>query len=140
MKIRWLLVAVGLLCVASLSAQSPGDPFTPTPLRQTHVRPSGFVFDGRIADATEFFTPHKGGNGRSCATCHRPEDNFALTPATVEARYQLLQKRRRIDPTADDPLFRSIDAVTFFADRNLFAPPVNEARVQCRRVRHPTVT
>jgi cytochrome c peroxidase len=76
----------------------------------------GFVYDGRIVDAIEFFKPHEGGNGRSCATCHRPEDNFALTPATVEARYQLLQKRRRFDPDADDPLFRSIDADDFDQD------------------------
>jgi hypothetical protein len=51
--------------------------------------------------------------GRSCATRHRPEDNFGPTPATVEARYQALQARRRIDPNADDPLFRSIDADDF---------------------------
>jgi hypothetical protein len=71
---------------------------------------TGFIYDGTIKDALEFFKPHKSGNGRACATCHRPEDNFALTPATVEARYQALQARRKIDPTADDPLFRPIDA------------------------------
>jgi hypothetical protein len=67
-------------------------------------------------DAIEFFRPHKTGNGRSCATCHRPEDNFALTPATVEARYQAWQARRRHDSSADDPLFRSIDADDFDQD------------------------
>ena len=76
----------------------------------------GFVYDGKILDALEFFTPHEGGNGRSCGTCHRPEDNFALTPATVEARYQVLLRRRLLDPTADDPLFRSIDADDFDQD------------------------
>jgi cytochrome c peroxidase len=76
----------------------------------------GFFHDGSIADAVEFFRPHATGNGRSCATCHRPEDNFALTPATVEARWQLLQWRRRFDPDADDPLFRPIDADDFDSD------------------------
>lgn len=75
-----------------------------------------FHYDGSIRDAIEFFRPHPGGNGRSCATCHRPEDNFALTPKTVEARWQLLQKRRQIDPGADDPLFRPIDADDFAND------------------------
>ena len=69
-----------------------------------------FVYSGTLRDAVEFFRPTPGGNGRSCATCHRPEDQFALTPATVEARWQALQARRRNDPAADDPLFRSIDA------------------------------
>lgn len=67
------------------------------------------MFDGSIVDAVQFFRPHRTGNGRSCATCHRPEDGFGLTPATVEARYQQWQARRRHDPSADDPLFRPID-------------------------------
>jgi len=78
--------------------------------------PVGFVFDGTHTDAIEFFRPHESGNGRACATCHRPEDHFALTPETVEARYQALQARRQIDPQADDPLFRSIDADDFDQD------------------------
>jgi cytochrome c peroxidase len=60
--------------------------------------------------ALNFFLPFPGGNGRSCATCHVPEDGFSLSPATVEARWQRLQWLRKIFPGADDPLFRSIDA------------------------------
>jgi cytochrome c peroxidase len=75
-----------------------------------------YVYTGSFTDALEFFRPHATGNGRACATCHRPEDNFALTPQTVEARWQLLQTRRREDPEADDPLFRSIDADDFGDD------------------------
>ena len=54
-----------------------------------------------------------GGNGRACADCHMPTNSFQLSPAIVEARYQLLQFRRRFDPNADDPLFRPIDADDF---------------------------
>ncbi len=74
------------------------------------------VFDGSVQDALEFFKPHQSGNGRSCATCHRPENQFALTPKTVEKRYQALLERRKYDPEADDPLFRSIDADDFDQD------------------------
>ena len=28
-----------------------------------------------------------GGNGRSCADCHMPADNFQLSPADAEARF-----------------------------------------------------
>jgi cytochrome c peroxidase len=63
-----------------------------------------------ILGAINFFTPFPGGNGRSCATCHNPRDGFSLSPATVEARWQRLQRARRFNPCADDPLFRSIDA------------------------------
>ena len=54
-----------------------------------------------------------GGNGRSCADCHMPEDSFQLSPAGVEARFQRLQQRLAEDPEADDPLFRPIDADDF---------------------------
>ena len=52
-------------------------------------------------------------NGRSCGDCHMATDRFQLSPANAERRFQLLQWRRRYDPTADDPLFRPIDADDF---------------------------
>jgi hypothetical protein len=57
-----------------------------------------------------------GGNGRACADCHMPADSFQLSPASVEARFQILQWRRRWNPEADDPLFRPIDADDFRTD------------------------
>ena len=41
-------------------------------------------------------------NGRSCADCHMASDSFQLSPASVEARFQLLQLRRRWNPDAAD--------------------------------------
>jgi cytochrome c peroxidase len=43
----------------------------------------------------------QGTNGRSCATCHVPEDNFALTPDRVA---------RLFETNPNDPLFAAIDA------------------------------
>jgi cytochrome c peroxidase len=42
-----------------------------------------------------------GGDGRTCATCHRPEDGFSTTPASAQARFAA-------DP--NDPLFRPSDS------------------------------
>ncbi len=53
------------------------------------------------------------GNGRACADCHMPSDNFQLSPADAEARFQALQARRLRNPRADDPLFRPVDADDF---------------------------
>jgi cytochrome c peroxidase len=69
--------------------------------------------DGNTDVGRELFVegfPHVGGNGRTCATCHVPDEAFQLTPQNAEARYQALQDRRRTHPRADDPLFRPIDA------------------------------
>jgi cytochrome c peroxidase len=68
----------------------------------------GRALIGGVLFVTGFPNTHD--NGRTCATCHVPTENFQLTPEHVEARFQLLQKRRLSDPQADDPLFRSIDA------------------------------
>jgi cytochrome c peroxidase len=53
------------------------------------------------------------GNGRACADCHMPTDHFQLSPASAEARFQLLSVLRTFNPNADDPLFRPIDADDF---------------------------
>jgi hypothetical protein len=68
--------------------------------------------DDRLAleGAVNFLLPFPGGNGRACATCHVPRDGFSLSPASVEAQWQRLEQARRLDPLADDPLFRAIDA------------------------------
>jgi cytochrome c peroxidase len=63
-----------------------------------------------LRGAVNFFSPYPGGNGRSCATCHNPDDGYSLSPATVEARWKQLQRSRLTNPQAVDPLFRSIDA------------------------------
>jgi cytochrome c peroxidase len=53
------------------------------------------------------------GNGRACADCHMLTDHFQLSPAGAEKRFQHLQRRRESNPSADDPLFRPIDADDF---------------------------
>ncbi len=54
-----------------------------------------------------------GGNGRACADCHVPSENFQLSPAVARARFEALIAKRAIDKSADDPLFRPIDADDF---------------------------
>ena len=72
--------------------------------------------DGVTRGARAFFDRRLrglGANGRACADCHMLTDHFQLSPASVEARFRILQLRRRWDPDADDPLFRPIDADDF---------------------------
>ena len=81
-------------------------------LRNCSGEPCNAVFRGLLA----FFDRELGGlaaNGRACADCHMATDSFQLSPVNVEARFQRLRERRRLDPTADDPLFRPIDADDF---------------------------
>jgi cytochrome c peroxidase len=54
-----------------------------------------------------------GSNGRACSDCHMASKHFQLTPAAAEARFRRLQVRRKLNPFADDPLFRFIDADDF---------------------------
>ena len=52
-------------------------------------------------DATDPFFRSLGTNGRSCATCHVPENAFALSAARAEAVYERTRGR--------DPLFATVD-------------------------------
>jgi cytochrome c peroxidase len=53
------------------------------------------------------------GNGRACADCHMPSENFQLSPAAARARFEALMAERKHNTNADDPLFRPIDADDF---------------------------
>jgi cytochrome c peroxidase len=90
----------------SSSASGPGAAITRTDTPE--CRGEATFFDERLEGL--------GGNGRACATCHVAEDGFQLTPARASARLRALQRARRRDPHADDPLFRPIDADDFHVD------------------------
>ena len=56
-------------------------------------RPSGDETDLVALGEDIFFNETFGGNGRTCVTCHRPEDNWRITPAFIATL------------PGDDPLF-----------------------------------
>lgn len=114
MSRRFLLIVPALLMATMVSARDA------TPAQDTRTcggESCEAVFRGFFA----FFDRSLhglDGNGRSCADCHMPLDQFQLSPAGVQARFNLLQKRRRWNPWADDPLFRPIDADDFRVNGN----------------------
>ncbi len=64
-------------------------------------RVSTYNTTGKLSLKGPFFQS-LGTNGRTCGTCHRPEDGFSLTPAHIQAVF---------DATGGlDPLFRPVDA------------------------------
>src|SRR4029453_15064627 len=112
--VRTLLI-YGSLAYVSLASPlawtGTADTSDPTD-RQCGSEPCAAVFRGLVA----FFDRELhtlDGNGRSCADCHMLTDHFQLSPAGAEARFQRLQRRRELNPQADDPLFRPIDADDF---------------------------
>src|SRR5262245_44769276 len=54
-----------------------------------------------------------GGNGRACADCHIPSEDFQLPPDAARARFEALVAERDVNKNADDPLFRPVDADEF---------------------------
>jgi cytochrome c peroxidase len=123
MKTSSLLIACCLTLGALLlpkagvtgAAQGLGNPHTGASLiapLDCNGEPCDAVARGLVA----FFDRRLEGleaNGRACADCHMPADRFQLSPASAEARFTLLRWRRRLNPEADDPLFRAIDADDF---------------------------
>jgi cytochrome c peroxidase len=111
---KFLLIVWALLMATIVSASDS------TPVQDTRTC-GGESCDAVIRGFFAFFDRSLhglGGNGRSCADCHMPSDQFQLSPAGAEARFQLLQKRRRWNRWADDPLFRPVDADDFHVNGN----------------------
>ena len=118
-----LTVCCLVLCSTLLTRATTGEIASPTPGPHGVTASTALAFDcgGEPCDAVQrgflaFFDRKPdglGGNGRACADCHMPTDQFQLSPASVEARFRLLQLRRRWNPEADDPLFRPVDADDF---------------------------
>ncbi len=100
---------------ADLAARSPQEQASRAGLERIADcggEPCDAVLRGRLAFLDRRLTGLDG-NGRACADCHMPTDHFQLSPASVEARFRLLQLLQRFNPNADDPLFRPIDADDF---------------------------
>ena len=132
MKTNSLLVVCGLVLISTLlmtgrnaaqseRAQDRRDPERVALHDNKAASLQPFDCDGEPCDAVArglraFFDRRLTGldaNGRSCADCHMATDQFQLSPASVEARFSLLQWFRRFNPKFDDPLFRPIDADDF---------------------------
>ncbi len=90
-----LFVGTAALAVVALGA----------PLLQGDPGGRAFEIDNPSADSTVgrgiFFQETFGGNGRTCGTCHRPDNEFSLSPDSVRAIY---------DRNPQDPIFRPIDS------------------------------
>jgi cytochrome c peroxidase len=123
-KARSLLVVCGLMLfstllmrasTAGLSPRAPDLHAGPESGLQAH-QCGGEPCDAVLRGFRAFFDRRLeglGANGRACVDCHMATDSFQLSPADVEARFQLLQSRLQRNPNADDPLFRPIDADDF---------------------------
>jgi cytochrome c peroxidase len=114
-KTRFRLAAAAALA-GFLSAPALLADAQPVHDAQTPALCSGEPCDAVVRGLLRFFDRRLGGldgNGRSCADCHVPADQFQLSPAVADFRFKLLQWRRRFDSQADDPLFRPIDADDF---------------------------
>ena len=104
MKTMSVILASGGALLSTVLLAASAAPFEPSPGSQAAHGLRAF-FDRDLAGL--------GGNGRSCADCHMPNDQFQLSPASAEERFQRLQLARLENPAADDPLFRPIDADDF---------------------------
>ena len=93
--------------------RTTGTQATPQVIPQLEVDadPSGMIAtfqpNGTTQTATNPFFQNLGSNGRTCFTCHEPQDGWTLSAAHAQARFAA-------DPT--DPLFRLVDGATCPSD------------------------
>jgi cytochrome c peroxidase len=81
------------------------------PQLQIDPDPSGAVAtyqpNGPTATAKNAFFQNLGTNGRTCFTCHQPEDGWSISARDAQKRF---------DADSDDPLFRLFDGATCPSD------------------------
>jgi cytochrome c peroxidase len=81
------------------------------PLLEINPDPSGaiatFQPNGLTVTAKSAFFQDLGTNGRTCFTCHQPQDGWSLSAQHA---------RDRFDANSDDPLFRLVDGATCPSD------------------------
>jgi cytochrome c peroxidase len=95
-------VIIGASAIAVGGAQSTA--VTPSQSRQLVFRNADglvrTITTKRVIDLSNPFFQPLGTNGRSCSTCHAPEEGWSITPQGVQSRFAA-------DPT--DPIFRNND-------------------------------
>jgi len=93
-----LIAALGMSVLGACSAsEEPAVSYSDQavqgslPNNKLFKNPGGFAAaastEGYIDTSNEFFTP-QGSNGRSCVTCHAPEDGWSLNPDTITALFE----------------------------------------------------
>lgn len=86
------------LTAATLVQSSPA-PAVPVPVPNDEGASLTFSAAGGIDNANPFFKPM--GNGRSCASCHQPDNGWSINPAGLAARFN--------SSGGLDPVFRPVD-------------------------------
>ena len=103
---RFIGACAGVLIAASVIAVGGAQSTTATPAESRQLlfrNADGLVrtiSTKHVIDLSNPFFESLGRNGRSCSTCHAPEQGWSITPEGVQARF-------RIDAT--DPIFRNND-------------------------------
>jgi cytochrome c peroxidase len=111
------VLLVSAVVLAKVAVSGPG-----TPAGQTSPDTAGVLETRRISGAGLprdgiFFQP-LGSNGRACATCHRPDQDWTISSKEIERRFDATQGR--------DPIFLAVDGAAC-------NQPVDTATVQARR-------
>ncbi len=99
-------------------------PFTnPTGLSAT------FSTTGSIDLGNEFFQS-LGTNGRSCFSCHRPNEGWTVTPAGLQARFKLTGGKDPIFRTNDGSNSPNVDVSTVAARRAAYSMLLNKGLIR----------
>jgi len=90
------------LLLQILSGTIPASIPTPLSFQDASGTITSYQPNGATATSNNGFFSPLGSNGRTCFTCHQPQDGWALTPQSVVATYSLTH--------GNTPLFQAIDS------------------------------
>jgi cytochrome c peroxidase len=104
-RIRGLAIAVALVAAAIPAGNSSSASDNSIPNGLPVLNPGGhsatFSTQGRVDLTGEYFQA-QGTNGRSCVSCHTPEEAWSITPGTLERLFR--------ETAGTHPVFNALDA------------------------------
>jgi cytochrome c peroxidase len=114
---------------------SADHPATPRMLPQFSIFPDAtgivatFNTDGPI-DLTNPFFQSLGTNGRSCGSCHQPQDAWSIAPAHIRQRFEATNGRDPIFRTNDGANCPTANVTTMAARRDAYSLLLNKGLIR----------
>ena len=123
----------GIGQVSSALHDHGGDSLTSLPNNFPFANGSGFAAtystNGSVDLTNEFFQ-NLGTNGRACVSCHQPQNNWTVTPANVQERFELSGGTDPIFRTNDGSVSPNADVSTVEARRAAYSMLLSKALIR----------
>src|SRR5437773_4631634 len=130
-RVAWLVAS--LITIAGVGAASAVGVVLPRLMSFANPDGTHTTLVSEPATRDNPFFQSLGTNGRSCVTCHAPEDGWSITPASVEALFVASSGRAPLFRTNDGSTSPNADVSTLSARRTAYSLLLSKGLIRVGR-------